>query len=202
MKPLIAVIALVSFGIFVPVMHADDLALNLGAAGLANVDLGPVSAGAGAVTYDALNVPLFDLQQGILGGALNLNFTAVFVDAGATLPNGAILPAGSADALVVTETCVGALVTLGGVSNPCSGLSFLYTNDNVGNILGVTGALNIGGDVDASVAGLGADVSIGGGTETIGFGNPPSATPEPGTLSLMGTGLLGVAGVIRRKFRV
>ena len=40
------------------------------------------------------------------------------------------------------------------------------------------------------------DTTIGGG------GNPPAATPEPGTLTLMGTGLLGVAGVLRRRFRM
>lgn len=70
-------------------------------------------------------------------------------------------------------------------------------------LVAVTGALNIGADVNAQVGGLlAADAAIGGGTETIGFGNPPAATPEPGTLSLMGTGLRGVAGVLRRKFRV
>ena len=29
---------------------------------------------------------------------------------------------------------------------------------------------------------------------------PPSGTPEPGTLTLFGTGLLGLAGLVRRKF--
>ena len=32
-------------------------------------------------------------------------------------------------------------------------------------------------------------------------GTPPATTPEPGTLALMGTGLAGLAGVIRRRRR-
>ena len=30
--------------------------------------------------------------------------------------------------------------------------------------------------------------------------DPPSATPEPSSFALFGTGLLGAAGLIRRKF--
>jgi PEP-CTERM motif len=32
-------------------------------------------------------------------------------------------------------------------------------------------------------------------------GNTTFATPEPGTLGLLGTGLIGIAGLVRRKFR-
>jgi hypothetical protein len=32
-------------------------------------------------------------------------------------------------------------------------------------------------------------------------GTTSLATPEPGTLGLLGTGLLGIAGLVRRKFR-
>ena len=31
-------------------------------------------------------------------------------------------------------------------------------------------------------------------------GAPPPATPEPGTLLLLGTGLLGLGGTVKRKF--
>lgn len=41
-------------------------------------------------------------------------------------------------------------------------------------------------------------------TETVcweGRGDPPSATPEPGSLALLGTSILGGAGILRRRFR-
>jgi hypothetical protein len=48
--------------------------------------------------------------------------------------------------------------------------------------------------------------AVGGTTDAGGYAtvtydyNPPSGTPEPGTLTLFGTGLLGLAGLVRRKF--
>lgn len=200
MKLLLALFALVSFGIVVPNMYADDLTLNLAAIGGAAVDLGPVSDGTGVVTYDLAAVPLF--QGNTLVGVYNLNFTATWIDAQANLPVGATWPAGAVDALVVTESCAALAVTIPpSFTDPCTGLSFAYTNLNAGNIVGVTGDVNIGADVNAQILSADVGLGIGAGTETIGFGNPPSATPEPGTLSLMGTGLLGIAGVLRRRFR-
>lgn len=198
MKLLLAILALASFGIAVPNMYADDLILNLGAIGQGTVDLGPVQAGTGVVTLDKNYLGI--LNQNGVASDVNLNFTAAFVGLGATLPAGVIWQPGAVDALVVTESCV-AVDVLSNAKNPCTGLSFAYTNANVGNILDVVGGVNIGADVDADVLGANAGLGIGAGTETIQFGNPPSATPEPGTLSLMGTGLLGVAGLLRRKLR-
>jgi hypothetical protein len=55
----------------------------------------------------------------------------------------------------------------------------------------------------------GYSCSLGGTTDAGGYSTvtynyteppPPSGTPEPGTLTLFGTGLLGLAGMLRRKF--
>lgn len=194
MKLFVAALALVSLGVIAPKSYADDLTLNLSALGGGTVDLGPVAAGTGAVTYDTLAAPV--LSGNTIVGLYNLNFTAAYVDAG-------VFPAGVASELVVTESCAAASLSLDlSFTNPCTGLSFAYTNTNVGGIVDVIGSVNIGADINADVLNADIGLGIGSGTETIGFGPPPAATPEPGTLSLMGTGLVGVAGVIRRKFRM
>jgi hypothetical protein len=41
-----------------------------------------------------------------------------------------------------------------------------------------------------------------GGSVSLSSGDTTLSVPEPGTLGLLGTGLLGIAGVMRRKFRI
>ena len=48
--------------------------------------------------------------------------------------------------------------------------------------------------------GKGRTGDVGAGAGTIQFSNPPD-TPEPSSLVLLGTGALGLAGAVRRKFR-
>jgi hypothetical protein len=59
----------------------------------------------------------------------------------------------------------------------------------------------LGGGTDGSLT-AGQEDNGSGGTVTVTYDYepPPSGTPEPGTLSLFGTGLLGLAGMLRHKF--
>lgn len=190
MKFIATLFAFSALALLTPKSYADNLTLTLSSTD--SVTLTGVANGTGDVfTYNQTAVPVFD--GATLLGLYNLNFTAAYVGVGS-------FPPGVASELVVTESCVDVLVGLDAVQgNPCSGLSFAYTNANVGDVLGVIGSANIGANVNAYVAGADLGLGIGQGTETFQFGPPPAATPEPGSLSLLGTGVLGMAGIVRRR---
>jgi hypothetical protein len=90
------------------------------------------------------------------------------------------------------------VITFAGSCGPGCGIyngSFYLYNDG-GTPNDFTVLLN-GVDVGPSLVDAGAFPY----TQYVGFGFQ-GATPEPGTMILMGTGLLGLAGVIRRKIGV
>jgi hypothetical protein len=125
---------------------------------------------------------------------------------------------------VVTATYVDALGTLGvfnftdictkvtvlGPAVPCQDLAISFTDVTLGDAsiaAAIAANINVGVGVgNISIAGANLanfnllDVSVAGASGEIDFTNPPPSVPEPGTLSLMATGLLGAAGAIRRKF--
>lgn len=183
MKLSLPLFVLVLLGLFTSVAFADPVLSINAAAGLGAVVETPIAGGETWVFTDdsttILGLGLLQTDNDVL--------TATFTDiAGVALLN-------------VTDVC--ANVGILAPANPCAGFAFSDTALGIPDILSATGNLALAADVNVGLGNLDlAGVSIGSGSESIGFGNPPSVTPEPPALTLFGTGLLGLAGVMKKKF--
>lgn len=78
--------------------------------------------------------------------------------------------------------------TKGGQAVFPTSLSFTITNATAANITAAGIHLCVGGSAGCSL------------TTFIGSNGAPPPVPEPGTLGLLGTGLVGIAGLVRRRF--
>ena len=121
----------------------------------------------------------------------NTEFTATFAD---------LL---GVETLTVTDTCI--QVNILGPAIPCQELAFAFEDLSLGdaNLLSTFGAAST--MVDGQIAEVAFGASVGSSGATFDYDPPPpppmGATPEPGSLALAATGLLGVAGVVRRRMR-
>jgi hypothetical protein len=98
------------------------------------------------------------------------------------------------------------LVGLGFCSGSCSNLSFGYVD--LHSALSANGSLNVIANGVSSGTALYAMLVVDGkikfitpNSEALIVGRNSAAIPEPGTMILMGSGLVGLAGVARRKLR-
>ena len=200
MKSIPAYLALFILALLSINLHADTVGLTLKTGTLTDaVVVTPILNGEQfTYTHETLGV----LTDGNLLNSSTSVFTATYVDALGTLG-------------VFNFTDVCATVTIIGPAVPCEQFAFSFTDVTLGQasiVAALAASLDVNvGLANGSVGGLtlapdgfnllGASLGLGSGE--IDFTNPPpsnSPVPEPGSLSLMATGLLGAAGAIRRKF--
>lgn len=186
MKALSAFLALVALASATSAMHADSFTATLNTGLAANTLVVTPIANGEQFTY--LNTTLGLLNNGNLLNSSTSLFTATYVDALGTL-----------GVLNVTDVC--AHVTVIGPAVPCQQFTFSFTDLTLGNA-SVIAALGANIMASGNVANVNFDGSVALGSGTVNFSGPPSTNPvpEPGSLSLMATGLLGAAGVLRTKF--
>jgi len=191
MKSLAAFLALVTLTLSTANLHADNITATLttGTTVDAFTTVIPILNGE-EFTYTNETLGLW--SNGNLLNSSTTVFTAIYTD---------VLGVGL---LNVTDVC--ADITIIGPAVPCQNLAFSFTDVTLPDAtLGLNLFIGAAGNVSGDVANINFDASIGAASGDFNFSNPPapptnSPVPEPGTLSLMATGLLGAAGAVRRKF--
>lgn len=169
----------------------------------AAIVLSTSAAHAGSIA-PGINIDLYNgtTDYTFVGGALPGTFVAADGLNSVTVAY-ANVP-GLLDSFTVAEVCV----ALGPIA-PCKGYTLAISDTNAAGVslgLGLSLAAQADTTLTTNLATLNVDGSLGAAVETINFVLPgtssPSASPvpEPGTLGLLATGLVGAAGAIRRKF--
>jgi hypothetical protein len=173
-----AFLALVSL-VLVPSLRADTIFATITAGGQTQTLIGTPVLDGEVFTYTHLNTDFFSTSLE--------TFVATYTDVD-----------GLAGVLNVTEVCATVNVFLRQAA-PCQNFAFSFTDATLGDI-SIGTFVGLGANVTGDIAKINFDGSIGAGSGSFDFSKPAPPVPEPGTLSLMATGLIGAAGAIRRKF--
>ena len=193
MKSFAAFSALVSLSFATAALHADPITatLGVGSHSTAVVLIETAIPGGETFAYTDNTVNLLSRFPPSLQ-VTDQTFEATYTDiAGVSLLN-------------VTDVCAHADVNA--ASAPCQALAFSFTDASLGNAVKIAALGTVGVNLSGNVADINFGASIGGGSAEIGFpgggdgGGGNSPVPEPGTLSLMATGLLSAAGIVRKRY--
>ncbi|MGA8941089.1 MAG: hypothetical protein WB439_18135 [Acidobacteriaceae bacterium] len=189
MKLFIPLSVLVLLGIFTPNLWANPVITLTNGVGAGAFVETPIAGGDEWLYVDNSTTVGLGVPPTVQADtdALNVTFTDI---AGVSLLN-------------VTDIC--ANVGVFTPANPCAGFAFSDTGLGAPYLINGTGdlaGLDLAAAANLNAGVLGIELggaSIGSGTAQIGFGEPPSVTPEPPALTLLGTGLLGIAGLMKKR---
>ena len=167
-----------------------------------------VSLTTGAVTDTLVTTPIlngFQFTYQNLTTGLSLGIPPTLTASDSTFLATYVLT-GGIGVLNVTDVC--AKVDVNTPLAPCQQFAFSFTNLTLGNATVISTILNTNISASGNVASffipggsvsVAADVALGGGQ--VDFTPPMNPVPEPGTLGLVATGLLGAATQIRKRLR-